>query len=116
MFTLNAQLTAAQQLKDQTKANHEAAEAILIPRISSIKQREDYISLLKLFYGYHHPLEKKIAGFIDVKAIRFEADGKKYHPRAAFLQWQETVEGHARPWQKEELEIAENFRNFAVEY
>ena len=50
------------------------------------------------------------------EAIRFEADGKKYHPRASFRQWQETVKGHARPWQKEELEIAENFRNFAVEY
>lgn len=50
------------------------------------------------------------------EAILFEADGKKYHPRASFLQWQETVRGHARPWQKEELEIAENFRNFAVEY
>lgn len=50
------------------------------------------------------------------EAIRFETDGKKYHPRASFQQWQETVKGHARPWQKEELEIAENFRNFAVEY
>jgi two-component system, chemotaxis family, sensor kinase Cph1 len=50
------------------------------------------------------------------EAIRFEADGKRYHPRASFKQWQETVKGHARPWEKEELEIAENFRNFAIEY
>ena len=50
------------------------------------------------------------------EAVLFEPDGKRYHPRASFRQWQETVRGAAVPWEKEELEIAENFRNFVVEY
>lgn len=50
------------------------------------------------------------------EAINFEPDGKKYHPRASFRLWQETVKNNAVPWKNEELEIAENFRNFVVGY
>lgn len=41
----------------------------MIPRIGGIKQRTGYISLLKTFYGFYHPLEQKIGGFIDASVI-----------------------------------------------
>lgn len=69
MLALNARFTNAQQLKDHTKEYHEAAEASLIPRIGAVRDPEDYISLLKLFYGYYHPLEKKIMQFIDETVV-----------------------------------------------
>ncbi len=50
------------------------------------------------------------------EAIQFESDGKKYHPRNSFRLWQETVKGVSRPWQEEELAVAEQLRNFAVEF
>jgi two-component system, chemotaxis family, sensor kinase Cph1 len=50
------------------------------------------------------------------EAITFEADGKTYHPRNSFGQWQQTVKKHAVAWNKVEMEAAENFRNFAIEY
>ena len=50
------------------------------------------------------------------EAVQFEADGKKYHPRNSFNQWQQIVRQTSIPWKTEEIEIAENFRNFVVEY
>lgn len=50
------------------------------------------------------------------EAIRFEADGRNYHPRNSFRLWQETVRGTSAPWTVEEIEMAEQFRNFVVEY
>lgn len=50
------------------------------------------------------------------EAIQFESDGKKYHPRNSFKLWQETVKGVSRPWLEEELTVAEQLRNFAVEF
>jgi light-regulated signal transduction histidine kinase (bacteriophytochrome) len=50
------------------------------------------------------------------EAVQFEADGKQYHPRNSFSQWQQTVKQTSLPWKPEEMEVAENFRNFVVEY
>lgn len=50
------------------------------------------------------------------EALQFEADGKKYHPRNSFRIWQQTVKRTALPWRPEELEMAEQFRNFVIEY
>jgi len=50
------------------------------------------------------------------EAVQFEADGKKYHPRASFNLWQQTVAHTSIPWKEEEMAIAESFRNFVVEY
>lgn len=41
------------------------------------------------------------------EALQFEADGKKYHPRASFRQWQQTVKQTALPWRPEELQVAQ---------
>jgi len=50
------------------------------------------------------------------EAIRFEADRKNYHPRNSFQLWQQTVKENSVPWSPEELDVAEQFRNFVVEY
>jgi len=49
------------------------------------------------------------------EALNFEADGKKYHPRASFKIWQQAVERTSIPWKKEEIEVAEQFRSFVIE-
>ncbi|HYO21903.1 MAG TPA: GAF domain-containing protein [Flavisolibacter sp.] len=50
------------------------------------------------------------------EAIRFESDGKKYHPRASFQQWQQTVRNQAVPWKKEVLQTAEEVRIILTSY
>ncbi|WP_207424109.1 GAF domain-containing protein [Desertivirga brevis] len=50
------------------------------------------------------------------EAIRFEPDGKKYHPRNSFSIWQETVKGTSLPWSGEEVRVAESLRSFIFEY
>ncbi|HJW16158.1 MAG TPA: GAF domain-containing protein, partial [Flavisolibacter sp.] len=50
------------------------------------------------------------------EAINFEPGGKQYHPRASFNIWQQNVDKKALPWQEQELEAAETFRNFVMDY
>jgi len=50
------------------------------------------------------------------ETVQFEANSTKYHPRNSFRIWQETVRKTAIPCREEEIEIAENFRNFLIEF
>jgi two-component system, chemotaxis family, sensor kinase Cph1 len=50
------------------------------------------------------------------EAINFEPGGKQYHPRASFNIWQQNVDKKALPWLEQELEAAETFRNFVMDY
>ena len=50
------------------------------------------------------------------EAINFEPDGKNYHPRNSFQQWQQTVRQTSVPWQRYEIETAEELRSFAFEF
>ena len=50
------------------------------------------------------------------EAIQFEQDGKSYHPRNSFKLWQQTFYNTSLPWKPEELEVAEQLKNFIVEY
>jgi light-regulated signal transduction histidine kinase (bacteriophytochrome) len=50
------------------------------------------------------------------EAVTFEPDGKRYHPRHSFATWKERVQKTALPWTAAELDMAEQFRNFLVEY
>ena len=45
------------------------------------------------------------------EAVQFESDGKKYHPRASFRQWQQTVRQTANPWQNQVLQTASDVQN-----
>jgi light-regulated signal transduction histidine kinase (bacteriophytochrome) len=50
------------------------------------------------------------------KTINFEPDGKKYHPRASFKLWQETVHHTSEPWTAGEVAAAESLRTFIFEF
>lgn len=49
-------------------------------------------------------------------AIHFEADNVHYQPRNSFAVWQQTVKHTALAWKSYELEVAEMFRNFVLEF
>lgn len=50
------------------------------------------------------------------EAIRFEPHSTAYHPRHSFKVWQETVYKTSRKWHPEEINAAEQFRNFLVDH
>lgn len=50
------------------------------------------------------------------KAINFEPDGKRYHPRHSFKMWLETVRGQALPWSEAEIAIAGSLKDFITDY
>ena len=52
--------TIAEALKEQTAAQHQAAEDSLVPRISGIRSVADYASILHTFYGFFQPLSDLI--------------------------------------------------------
>jgi chemotaxis family two-component system sensor kinase Cph1 len=48
--------------------------------------------------------------------IRFEDDGRRYHPRNSFQAWQQQVERTAPEWNDTDEQVAESFRQFLVEF
>ncbi|TCZ71360.1 GAF domain-containing protein [Flaviaesturariibacter aridisoli] len=50
------------------------------------------------------------------ETVRFESDGRRYHPRHSFQVWQQTVNGTAPEWTDTEEQVAETFRQFLLEY
>jgi heme oxygenase len=52
-------------LREATETLHQDLERILIPRVKQTNTPPEYISLLKLFYGYYYPLEQHIAAHLD---------------------------------------------------
>lgn len=48
--------------------------------------------------------------------IQFESDMKTYHPRFSFKLWQEQVRGISEKWKPEEIQLAENLRNFLFQF
>jgi chemotaxis family two-component system sensor kinase Cph1 len=50
------------------------------------------------------------------EAINFEKNSLTYHPRNSFKIWKQTLKQCSLPWSEDQLLIAENFRNFLVEY
>lgn len=48
------------QLKKVTKENHQQLEKLLVTLLKQVVKREDYVKILKLFYGYFGALEDKI--------------------------------------------------------
>lgn len=50
------------------------------------------------------------------KAVRFEADKNKYHPRNSFENFREKIKQHSEDWLPEEIKVAGELRNFLFEY
>ncbi len=57
-------LPASVIVKEATQKLHSEVEAMLLPKLSSIKNVADYAAILRTFYGYYYPLESSIGQFI----------------------------------------------------
>lgn len=57
-------MTLSERLKSFTQVEHQETEKLLIEKIKSIHSKEDYILILKIFYGYFAPVEKQIRNFL----------------------------------------------------
>lgn len=56
-------------LKKNTSAAHARAEALLLPKLSSVETYDDYACILNMFYGYFHPVESLVARQITATII-----------------------------------------------
>jgi len=57
---LTISMSVAQLLKRETFEEHAKAEKLLAPKLASIQSYNDYAAILKMFYGFFCPLEKRI--------------------------------------------------------
>lgn len=53
------------KLKEETKVNHQQLEKVLIVKLKSVRSKNEYAEILKLFYGYFGGLEVLIDKVID---------------------------------------------------
>ena len=56
--------TLAHRLKHETAEAHAKTEEILSPKLSSIKNYDDYACILKMFYGFFFFLEDSVQSYI----------------------------------------------------
>lgn len=54
-----------EKLKSHTSVAHQELEKLTIPRIKQATDKEAYLSVLKLFYGFFHPLEIEVSKHVD---------------------------------------------------
>lgn len=64
-------------VKNATQDVHEEVEAILLPALTSIHATGDYAAILKMFYGYFHPVEKLIEQHLHTDLLPDLADRRK---------------------------------------
>lgn len=53
------------RIKDATREIHQELESTVVRKLKSIASHKDYAQLLGKFYGFHHPIEKKLDQFLD---------------------------------------------------
>lgn len=59
----------AQVVKNKTASLHQEVEHILLPKLQTIRSFEDYVLILRMFYGFFHPLEEKIHAYISSEVL-----------------------------------------------
>ncbi|HEV7331416.1 MAG TPA: biliverdin-producing heme oxygenase [Flavisolibacter sp.] len=67
-LTANATLLAG-LVKNATQRPHKEVEDILLPVLTSIRTTDDYAVVLKMFYGYFHPVEKQIEQHLPISSL-----------------------------------------------
>jgi heme oxygenase (biliverdin-IX-beta and delta-forming) len=72
-----SEVPLAAMVKDLTKTEHEEVEQLLLPYLASVQSTGDYAVILKMFYGYFLPLEKKIEAFITPAILPDIAERRK---------------------------------------
>lgn len=68
--------TLAEKLKFSTQSEHQETEKLLVEKIRSIQSAEDYIKVLKIFYGYFSPVEKMVRQHITATRLP-DIDGRR---------------------------------------
>lgn len=69
-------MPVAQLLKKETVHAHAQTEKVLGPKLSSIQSNNDYATILKMFYGFFHPLEKIIGQYV-TKNVLVDIDERR---------------------------------------
>lgn len=70
-------LTKMAVLKHSTKEAHVQTERVLIPYLKNISRNEDYIRILKIFYGFYRPVQHSIDCFINESNLPDKAKRRK---------------------------------------
>jgi len=78
------------QLKSATLPAHQQLEKLLVYRIKAVSSVEDYLNLLRLFYGFCHPLEGVMMPLLSDAII---ADLDERRKSTALLQDMERLRG-----------------------
>ncbi|MBD1393659.1 biliverdin-producing heme oxygenase [Mucilaginibacter glaciei] len=75
------------KLKEQTKSNHQQLEKVLVGKLRSIRSKEEYAALLKLFYSYFGGLETEINKVIDPTLLPDSTERRKTQSLADDLEF-----------------------------
>ena len=62
-------ISFGEEIKSRTKQAHKETEALLIPKLKSIKSKEDYATILGMFYGFYKPLQGQIEEYINAENL-----------------------------------------------
>lgn len=62
--------SVAELLKRETLYAHKKSERILTQKLISIKSYQDYASILKMFYGYFHPIEAIVKKYLKKDVLK----------------------------------------------
>jgi heme oxygenase (biliverdin-IX-beta and delta-forming) len=66
---LTSTVSVAAYVKEATAAAHQRTEHLLLPHLTSMNSRTDYVRLLRMFYGFFHPMELRIRERIDASLL-----------------------------------------------
>ena len=62
-------LAVAQLLKEKTLDAHQQSENFLLPYLNNIRSFDDYAAILKMFYGFFHPVEQLIKNQVPIEVL-----------------------------------------------
>ncbi len=66
-------------LKQQTAEKHQELEDLMLPCLTSIAQKQHYVQLLHVFYGYFKPVEDAVAPFMKESVLPDWPTRRKAH-------------------------------------
>ncbi len=69
LITMSTVISFGEEIKSRTKQAHKETEALLIPKLKSIKSKEDYATILGMFYGFYKPLQGQIEEYINAENL-----------------------------------------------
>jgi heme oxygenase len=65
------------KIKEATLQNHQQVEKVLVSKMKGMRSVNDYVNLLRLFYGYFSGLEQQIKPYINAATLPDHDDRRK---------------------------------------